>query len=64
MNNFNLNCKFKVNLCEIILLRVDAPSVCNFYVRFAALNLPVSLMISNLNRYRINAVKYCENRSH
>lgn len=37
MNNFNLNCKLKVNLCEIILLYVDAPSVCNFYVRFAAL---------------------------
>lgn len=37
MNNFNLNCKLKLNLCEIILLCVDAPSVCNFYVRFAAL---------------------------
>lgn len=37
MDDFNRYCKFQVKLGEIILLRVEVPSVCNRYVRFAAL---------------------------
>lgn len=37
MDDFNRYCKFQVKLGEIILLRVEVPSVCNRYARFAAL---------------------------
>lgn len=36
MDDFNRYCKFQVKLGEIIL-RVEVHSVCNRYVRFAAL---------------------------